>query len=207
MKDNLHKLVKKDCFLHKKKLQIQYSLVRSFKDKDEKYKLEFKNMTDKMNEMKSEIVALRRKIEERDLELSTKNSTLQSYEEQLRSIPHLQIDLFNATQNLRKQTLTINQMKLQEDEHKQNFQGLIQTVHKLNSYIESLKLDIAEREAKLIEKEGLQLAYTEKLKTIAALEAYIRGMQNDKEVSTAADTMEVDEYHRYVEFEDYLWRV
>jgi SMC interacting uncharacterized protein involved in chromosome segregation len=206
MEDVLHKLVKKDCFSHSKKLQIQYSLIRRFKDKEEKYKLEFKNMTDKMNEMKSEIVALQRKIEKRELELSRKNSTLQSYEEQLRLIPCLQTDLRNATQDLRKQTLTINQMKLQEDEHKENFQRLTQTLHQKNSDIESLKLE-AESEALLLEKECLQIAYTEQSKTITALMAQVRGVQNEREVSTAVEVMEVDEDHRYVEFEDYLWRV
>jgi chromosome segregation ATPase len=195
------KVARNHCFLHYNKLKMQDSLIRRFKKKEDKRKMVFKEMADEMNKMKSEIETLQTKLVERDKELSTKVSTQQQYEEQLELIPDLQAEHDNVTQKLREQTVTIDEMKYQQHQQREEFKSLTQKLQEAESALE------AERQQKDIQLEVhfcLLDNNLQQLKSIASLNAYLRAAKIEREVRTV-EAMDIDKDNRYVETEFYLF--
>jgi chromosome segregation ATPase len=156
------------------KLGKQDSLIKTFKTKQDNYRVEYQEMVDNRTKMITEIKALQRKNEEMSKELLTKNSTLQCYAQNLRAIPQLQAKILEISKYVTDQ----------------------------KSIIQSLQAGIAQRDTWLAEKDCLLPAYAKKLPSVAASEAYHRAMQNASNVKNSVEVMEVDEDDRYVEFED-----
>jgi hypothetical protein len=157
-----------------KKLRNQDTVIKTFKTKEDNYKVEFQEVVDNRNKMMTEIKALQRKNEEMSIELSTKNSTPQNCEQHLRLIPELQGKILQASKYVTDQ----------------------------KSIIESLQAGIAQRDTQLAEKDCLLQAHARKLKSVTASEAHCRAMQNATDIMTTVEAMEVNKHNRYVEFED-----